>query len=190
MVESSHRLSTAVISETEQKVVRPALFAAFDFFNGMTRVWSGFNTIKWRSYDWLPLADMGAVSSIEETMAVKSTGATFQLSGVPANLISTVMNVELQNRNCWLWIAFMNEQWKMIGDASLIFSGFMDTISIQDGGETALITMNAENRLRDLDRPRERRWTTEDQVVTYPGDLGFTYVPMLQSAIIDWGTLV
>ena len=63
----------------------------------------------------------------------------------------------------------------------------MDTVEIVDGGSTATITMMVENRLRDLDRARTRRYTDADQQSRYPNDRGLEYVPALQEIDIPWG---
>ena len=69
----------------------------------------------------------------------------------------------------------------------MIFDGRMDTIEIVDGGPTATITMKVENRLRDLERARVRRYTDADQQARFPGDSGLEYVLALQEIDIPWG---
>jgi hypothetical protein len=39
----------------------------------------------------------------------------------------------------------------------------------------------------DLQRPRERRYTHEDQQIDHPGDMGFEYVSQLQELNLAWG---
>ena len=72
-------------------------------------------------------------------------------------------------------------------DSYQIFSGRMDVMTIDETGETCSITLTAENRLIDLERPRVRRYTSEDQKSLHPNDKGFDFVNSLQEAEIKWG---
>ena len=75
----------------------------------------------------------------------------------------------------------------VVSDPYAIFKGQMDTMSISDSGETAIITVRAESRLIDLDRSRERRYTSEDLKIDFPDDKGLEYIDDLQDKQITWG---
>jgi hypothetical protein len=63
----------------------------------------------------------------------------------------------------------------------------MDTMGIEDSGDTANIGLTAESRLIDLERSRERRYTSEDQKIDYPNDKGLEFIADLQDKEIVWG---
>ena len=63
----------------------------------------------------------------------------------------------------------------------------MDLMSIDDSGDTANINVTAESRLIDLDRTRERRYTSEDQKIDFPNDKGLEFIADLQDKEIVWG---
>ncbi|MFZ8993149.1 MAG: hypothetical protein ACO20L_10805, partial [Candidatus Puniceispirillaceae bacterium] len=63
----------------------------------------------------------------------------------------------------------------------------MDVMTIAEEGETCTITLTAESRLIDLERPRLRRWTSEDQKSLDATDKGFEFINSLQEATIKWG---
>ena len=56
----------------------------------------------------------------------------------------------------------------VISDPVVVFSGFMDTMSINETGETAEIQITVENRLIEFGKRRIRRYTAEDQRSTTP----------------------
>ena len=185
-----HRLSTRLAAETQSDLARPILLAAFDFASGTTRAWSGIGTLAWGGVDWTGIGTFGEVSAIEETMELRATGAAFRLSGVPSALVATAIAEPIQARAARLWLGFLTADLVLIEAPALLFDGRMDTIEITDGGEAAVITLFAENRLRDLERPRTRRYTDQDQQAEFPGDRGFEFVPALQGVTINWGAEV
>ncbi len=183
----AERLPALSAAETAAAEVRPILLAFFDFAGAPVRAWSGVGDLVWDGHTWTGVGTFGEVSSVEETVEVRATGATFRLSGVPSDLVLEVINTSIQGRRAKLWLGFMSPDWVLLEDPVLLFDGRMDTVEVIDGARTAVISLLAENRLRDLERPRTRRYTSEDQQNEYPGDLGFAFVPSLQEAEIDWG---
>ena len=69
----------------------------------------------------------------------------------------------------------------------LVFTGYMDTMLIDEGPETSTIVTSVESRLIDLERPRNRRYTTENQKQRHSGDLAFDFVESLQNQRLQWG---
>ena len=81
---------------------------------------------------------------------------------------------------------FMNEN-ELIADPYLLRSGRMDYCNISVSGEDTRITAQYEDRLIDLQKPRERRYTDQDQRNEYPTDGGFRFVTSLQDKQLIWG---
>ena len=63
----------------------------------------------------------------------------------------------------------------------LVFTGYMDTMVIDEGAETSTIVTSVESRLIDLERPRNRRYTAQNQKQRFSGDLAFDFVESLQN---------
>lgn len=85
------------------------------------------------------------------------------------------------------FLGVLNDSGAVVSDPYLLFSGRMDLMNIDDGGETCIISISAESRLIDLDRTRERRYTSEDQKIDFPNDKGLEFVADLQDKEIVWG---
>ena len=79
------------------------------------------------------------------------------------------------------------DSYSIMADPFKVFEGRLDTTEIDDEGETSRIALKYESRLIDLDRRRERRYTSEDQHLDFPADRGFEYVPAIQDMPIFWG---
>ena len=85
---SNKRLDETLSAETEKQVVRPIILTEFDFGETVDRAWSGIGQLSWDSKIWYGAGNLGKVSTVEETTELKATGASFQLSGIPADLIT------------------------------------------------------------------------------------------------------
>ena len=59
--------------------------------------------------------------------------------------------------------------------------------SIQDGGDTATVTLQVENRFVDFEKSRLLFYTQAKQAIYFPGDKGFDQVSALQDQKIFWG---
>jgi hypothetical protein len=63
----------------------------------------------------------------------------------------------------------------------------MDVMTIQEDGATATVSLQVENVLIDLERPRIRKLTDEEQRKRFPGDASFENIAALQDRQISWG---
>lgn len=179
-------LTANVITEVDSRAVEPILFVEMDFSGGYVRVWNGVGDLSWDSKTWNGVGWLGQVSSVSETTKVEAQGAHLTLSGIPSTLISTALGQNYQGRSCNIWLGFVDSDGAVIADPIGPFGYFMDTMQIDEGGETSTITIRVENKLRRLESASNRRWTHEDQQIDYPGDLGFEFVAALQNKDIQW----
>ena len=114
---------------------------------------------------------------------------TLTLSGIPSALLSLALNTPYQGRECKLYLGFMTS-WAnpdTSPDIVEIFCGYMDQMTINEGAESSTITTSVESRLIDLERPRTRRYTSENQKQRHSGDKAFDFVESLQTIRLQWG---
>jgi hypothetical protein len=183
-------LSTDMANAITAQTVAPVSIFYADFPSGAVRVWSGYGDLSFASETWLGIGDFGGVERIEETTDLRANGCRFVLSGIPSQYIVTALSEDYQGRACTLYLGAINiTTGALISTPYILFSGRMDVISIDEGAEEAKIFLEAENRLIDLYRARERRYTHEDQLTAFPGDLGLEYVAGLQDKAINWGVI-
>jgi hypothetical protein len=180
-------LTAGMVTEVASTTVRPIVLVKLEFDSGAVRVWNGIGDLSWNAQTWTGVGDLGGVSPVEEAGDLKASGVRFQLSGIPAALISTALSEDYQDRPARMWLGMLDENLNIVADPYPIFRGRMDVMDIQEGGETATIGVTAENVLASLERARETRYTAEDQKLEFPGDKGLDFVPSLQEAVITWG---
>lgn len=180
-------LTEAFVGELEAAVKTPVLFYEGDFASGTVRFWSGLGTIAWDGHDWTGAGNLAGVSAIEETGDVQANGVTLSLSGIPSALVSLVLEEARQGLPGTVWLGFLAADGTVVADPAIAFAGRLDVPQIEDGATTATIAISYENRLRDLERAREYRYTDESQKLFHPEDKGFEYVPSLQEWSGTWG---
>lgn len=173
-------------TEVAASLLRPVAFYEGEFASGTVRLWSGVDTISWNGQSWEGAGNLLGVSPVTETVDVRASGVSVSLSGNVSSLIATALNERRLGKPGKLWLGAMNASGAIIADPYLAFSGRLDQSRIVDGGEDCTIAMGYESRLAALERPRERRWTHEDQQIDFPGDRGFEYEADLPDQVIEW----
>lgn len=179
-------LTTAAADALAAPQVRLLVFVEMDFPSGFLRVNNSVITIAWNGYDWLGVGHLGAVDAVSEGVGLEARGLSFRISGVPPENIAIALGQQYQGRDCKLWAAPLTEEHAVIADPVLVFHGRLDVMTVELGA-TATITVSAESRLADWDRPRVRRYNHEDQQIDYPGDKGFEFVPQMAEKELRWG---
>jgi hypothetical protein len=106
---------------------------------------------------------------------------------VDSSILSIALTANYQNRTFTMFLGMLNEAHQVISNIYQLFQGRMDTISINDSGDTVQFTLTVESRLIDLEKPNETRYTGVEQKRLFAGDLGLDFVADLQDKTINWG---
>ena len=183
---TDRNLTPTVATALAASQVRGVVFVEMDFPGGFLRMNNSAQSLPWGGHTWLGVGRVGSIDTVDEGMTLEARGLKFTISGVdPAN-IATALGQHYQGRSCKVWLAPLDEGYAVLPDPVLVFSGRMDTMDI-DLGTTATITVSAESRLADWDRPRVRRYNAADQAITDPTDKGFEFVPQMVEKALRWG---
>ena len=183
----SRSLTGALQAELAKQALAPIVLVQAQFTSGTIYVWSGIGSLSWNAQTWLGVGNLGSISTISEGTEVEAQGIVIGLSGIPAALIVQILGECRPNAPVKVWLGAVDSAGAVIADPYQAFSGRMDVPEIEEGADTCEIKIHVENRLIDLGRARERRWTHEDQKIDYPTDLGFEYVASLQEWNGLWG---
>lgn len=183
----ARNLTAALLAALQAGTVRPVVFYEGEYSTGTLRLWSGVGPFTWNAQTWTGVGQMLGVAPIEEGSDVRAVGFSVSLSGEASVLLSANLSAARNGLPGRVWIGALDSAGTVIADPFRAFDGRFDVPDIFVEGSACTITARYESRLIDLDRPRERRYTHEDQQIDYPGDRGFEYVPGLQDAQIVWG---
>lgn len=184
---SERTLTTAVKAELTKGNIQIAVFVECVFDGGPLRLWTGMGNFTLNGNVFAGVGSLAGISAIQESADdIRAAGVVLSLSGVPSSLISLILTEHFQSRPATIWLAFFTSAWALIPDAVNLFTGRMDYPVLEDGGDTAKISVYVESELVDLERPRVRRFTHEDQWELYPGDRGLEYVASIQNMDVVW----
>jgi hypothetical protein len=179
-------VTIALNTELTATELEPFFLIDLGFDSGSLYFWTGITPLTWNSNEYIGAGNLVGISPIAETSEIRAVGVNITMSGLPASLISTALTEAYQGQPVKIRFGAMSSG-AVVADPYLIFDGRMDVMTIDDTGETATISLSAESRLIDLQRPRISRYTPEDQKAEHPNDTGLDYVPVIQDVAIQWG---
>ena len=179
-------LSNDMTTQVSASQLSPIILASLAFQTPLN-LWSGYGTITYSGTGYLGIGTLGTISPVEETTDLAARGISMQLSGVPTALIAVALTENYQGKACSIMFGALDSSGALVSTPITIFSGRMDVMSINDDGQNATIGMTAENKLVDFRRPREVRYTDEEQKNLYSGDKGLEFVNSIQEKEIYWG---
>lgn len=173
------------IAGVDAEIVRPAVMVDLDFSSGPVRVNSTDIDITYNGGAYLGVGQLGDISNISETSELQAAQVQMQLTGIPNDRIDQAINEHYQGRLVTIYIGILDTNYELTF-VQIIWRGRMDTMNVEIGS-TATISLIAENRLVDWDRPRIRRYNSEDQHIKYPTDKGFEFVETMADLELKWG---
>lgn len=180
-------VTTAFNDEIIASNLRPALLIKAEFGSGDLNLWTGEGEIVYDGDTYTGARNILGIKEVKETQKLQANGMDFSLSGIDTSIISIALNEEYQWKPISMWFAVLDVDYQLIADPKKIFAGKMDVIGISDEGDTANVTVTAESNLIDLKDSRERRYTYEDQIDAFPGDVGLQFMPTNSDVEITWG---
>ena len=150
-------------------------------------LWNGIGDLSHDSKTYIGAGDLLSISTIQESVELQANGVTLQLAGVGDPLLSKAKTENYQGREVNIKLGGFDASNSIIADPVIVFSGFMDTMTITDDGQIGTISLTVENRLIEFEKARVRRLTDNDQRIDYPNDDGLEYVSQIQEKAIVWG---
>lgn len=183
----SRSLTSAMQSAVTADLVRPIILVQCAFDSGNLNLWNGVGNLTVSSVDYVGAGTLLAIGEISETSELQANGITVTLSGITDPLLAKARDEDYQGRELKVLLGAMDASNGVISTPVNVFSGFMDTMVINDSSETATIQIAVENRLIGFERTRVRRYTAEDQLIDFPNDKGLEFVADMAEKEIVWG---
>ena len=150
-------------------------------------IWTGNDDLVINSETYTGAGALLSISSIEDTLDLKPTGISISLSGMDSDVLNMALTENYQNRDISVFMGFLMGGSNEVAGVLKVFAGRMMSLSIDDEIDGATVGIEAENRLIDLERPSNLRYTAESQKFIDSTDTSLNRVQQLQDKQIAWG---
>lgn len=165
------------------------LLVDMEFASGTLRVCNATYDFDFGGFPYLAAGRLANIKTMEEGVDQKMYGIELSLSGVDTGLGSIALQEAYQQRPITIRFAPLDSNYNIITVPPIVWKGRMDQMNVEMG-ETATITVTAESRLTDWNRPNVRRYNDEDQKAFFPTDKGFEYVAQMVNKSLNWGIAI
>lgn len=180
-------LDTAIVNRlgADHQELFFAIKAEFD--TSTIRLWSGMDDLTIGGATYTGAGDLLSISDVEETQELMSSGITLTLSGMDDTVLNYALTENYQNRPITLYLGYLAGSTNETVGTLTLFKGRMISMSVNDNPDGSSVILDCENRLIDLNRPSNLRYTKDSQEFLFSGDKGFDRVASLQDKEIVWG---
>jgi GH24 family phage-related lysozyme (muramidase) len=183
-------ISTTYVSSSVS-LIQPYLAAYMDFSGSAVRLWTGTHNQAFNddfgNGTYNGVGTLGTISTVTEATEVAAKGMDLTLSGIPTEYVSLALSNNYRGREVAVYLILYNTGMTAYEQVTL-FRGRMDQMTIQEAKDLSSIVIKCENRLIDLNRQKDIRYTDEAQQIISPGDKGLEFVSSMADKSIYWGT--
>ena len=184
----SRTIPSSLLSVLGNAEIEPFYAVEMQFDSGTMRIWTGYGNKTIGGNTYTGTGNLLQIEGLEETSDLSAQGTTLTLNGLDITIITYALTEDYQGRLAKIF-------WGVNGvsDVIEVFSGYMDTMTIQDEGQSSTIQLTLESRLITLERPSNRRYTAKSHagVRAQKGLTGddsfFDWVVQLQDKRVPWG---
>ena len=173
---------SSLLTALSQPEVKPFYAVEMNFSSSPVRFWTGYGSRTIDSQTYTGTGNLLSITGLEEVNDLSAKNITLKLSGIPASLVSLALQEPYQRRSCTIYFGTTDTTVPIE-----VFSGLMDVMTIEDGGETSNISLTVESKLIRLEKSSNWRYTEGSHRSRYPNDKFFSYLSDLQDRDIVWG---
>ena len=170
--------------------LRPFYAIKMNFTSGTLLLATTYADLVIGGNTYLGSGNILSVAPITETSDTRATGLEIVLNGLDTSILSAGLTEDTQGMvvEVYFGVLTTTDNADVIVDTPYqIFSGFIDSMVLQENGETSNLKFMIENKLITLEIPTDRRYTDQDQQNLFPGDKGCNFVTSLQDKSVAWG---
>lgn len=178
--------SSTAATELAQASVCIAVAVDLDFPAAHLRLHDASGTFQIGGNDFVGDGRFVLSGSVEEGIELVARPLKLVLSGVDADIISTVRAANYQGRAATVYLAVLDRQtFQPVAEPQELWEGYMDTAKLTLSSASAVVEMTLEHILRSA--PQSARYTDVDQQRLHAGDLFFNQVQKIPGYVGKWG---
>jgi hypothetical protein len=174
--------ATALTNLTSQ-VVTDFPLIEMQLASGILRIAALNHSVDWNGFTWLPDRGLGRIEAIKESGA-EMAGLSFELSAVPTALISAALSENVRGRPIIVRNATLNGTVVSVDDN--VWTGQLDTMTIEDGKDSAVIRVTAEHRMVFWQSPHPVDFSHAAQQLVDPTDTFYSRMADIANKTLVW----
>lgn len=195
----SRTLNSAALSALSQKEVQIYFAISLQFPQDYLRLWTGVGETILNGFVYTGGGSMIGLSQIDEGLEVSAKGAQVSLSGIPRSAsepLALALSTDYRGGIGKIYVCILDaDSTTDLNNLSNdygnrfdeLFTGYMDVMTIDEGEDTATITLSLESRLIALRRSINRRFTPNWLKSKYPTDEGLDFTNNTPLQKLRWG---
>ena len=155
------------------------------FASPITLNTSNLNLV-WDGLTYIGAGALGAIGQVDDSPG-EVKGLNFQLIGVDSAYIALALDdaAVVQGTAVTIRTAILNSSYAVV-DAPIEWTGKLDTMSIEEDGETCTISVSAESSAVDILRGGPLTYSDADQQSLHGGDRAFEFILSQANTPIVW----
>jgi hypothetical protein len=180
-------IDPATAAAAAAAAILPVAFLKAEFDGGNVCLHSRLGSIAFGGDTYAGVGTLGAIDTADEVSDLSMTSISLTLSGLPVDIISTLLNEQYQGRRATLSLGYLDATTRqLVGAPFILFRGIMDTADF-DRGKTFAVTLSVGNRFAAWNQPKTRRYNNADQQSRYPSDRGLEFIEQTTNKTVVWG---
>lgn len=142
--------------------------------------------LQWDGVTYRGAAGLGTIAAITDAPG-EVKGLQFEMAGVAASSIALALDDadQWQGAPITLRTAVLDASYQVV-DAPVEWTGYGDTMSLVEDGQTARITATAESSAVNLLRGNARTYSDTEHQAAHPGDRFFEYMADQSDKPVVW----
>tara|TARA_R100000808_G_C2130657_1_gene139939 strand:- start:808 stop:1395 length:588 start_codon:yes stop_codon:yes gene_type:complete len=189
-------LTSAVKTELATGNIEPVLLVDIDFEDEETedseRVYltnASFDitsSVSGTSRTYLANGHLRGITGVSETNTPSKNSLIVNLSGVDQTYISVALNLNIFNRDVYIYRGFLDANLALIADPFLLFYGTIDEYKITDTTKSASINLTVTSHWGNFSKQSGRTTSDNSQRRFFSSDRGMEFSALTVSDI-KWG---
>lgn len=143
--------------------------------------------VSWDGHTWLGNGWFLGTESVEEDVDISPESLTIRLTGIPAALISILLQSISAANAGTLYLVCFDADWAVVSNPYQVFTGKLDEVEIIEGPNRSDVSISYIDDLYLLTNSSGIRYTQGNQQLRYSTDVGFDFVQTLGDRSLRWG---
>lgn len=164
-----------ILTALTQREVEPFYAIEIDLDSGPLRLWTGRGERTIGEEVYTGGGSFIGIEGLEEVADLSAKNITLTLSGIESSIVSLALQEPYQRRQVRVFWGV-----RSVTEVVEVFAGSLNQMVIEDGPESASITVTVDSKLVELEKASNYRYTSESHKSRHANDTFFDFVAAIQ----------